>query len=239
MEIKETGTAKKNRVLNMLLYGQPGVGKTTFASYAKNPLIADLERGLTSIVDRNIQYVSVDSVQSFEMAKKIAIEKKYDTFVVDSLTRFCDIAMKDILKKNKKTKPMIADWGELANVVKSMVWDLQSEDISTIFIAHEKITDEDGISRRTPALSGQLSQVIAGVVDVVGYMFAYKDDNIYLGLNPRSEYVAKHRAPFGNKIEKPQKIEISKETDDLSFSFENLKDVVFGEETCELKAQAL
>ena len=144
MEIKETGTAKKNRVLNMLLYGQPGVGKTTFASYAKNPLIADLERGLTSIVDRNIQYVSVDSVQSFEMAKKIAIEKKYDTFVVDSLTRFCDIAMKDILKKNKKTKPMIADWGELANVVKSMVWDLQSEDISTIFIAHEKITDEDG-----------------------------------------------------------------------------------------------
>ena len=126
-----------------------------------------------------------------------------ETLVLDSLTRFSELMMDDVLAKERRTKPLWADNGTVIAKIKKIIWDMQGHKINTIFTALEKeITDvAGGIIGIRPALLGQLVQAVPAILDVVGYMYIGRGGTRMLSVNPSSKWYAKHRTIRTNHIE--------------------------------------
>lgn len=234
IQIKKASEIARERTLNMLVYGEPGSGKTTFCASSKNPLYIDIEGGTIGISNKDIDVVRAKTVAEVKEAVQYAINNGYDTVCFDSLTRYAEMLIDDIIKEDKKSKAQIQHWGELVNQIKKMIWYLQQAEISSIFVCLEKEVDDDGMVIKRPSLNGQLTQSIPGIVDVVGYLHTNQQGGVLLGLNPTSKYYAKHRAPLQHKIKEVVNVTFDDATGELGFTFEDLKDRIYGKETsCE------
>lgn len=203
--------------LNMLIYGAPGIGKTTFLGSAPKPFIIYFEGGIFPLNNENVDMIRASTYQDFIDGVKYAIDNKYKTLCIDSLTRYSDILMEEILKKENKEKPQIQNWGELLDRIKKMCWHLQKLEINTIFTCHESESDDEGITTKRPQLNGKLVQVVPGIMDVVGYMYVTPKKERLLSVNPTVRWYAKHRAPLENKI-----------MEDLKPDFKLLLDKILG-----------
>lgn len=192
-------------VLNMLVYGQPGAGKTTFAATAPKPLIIDIEGGCISIMDTEADIIQAKTIDDIRESINLAVEKGYKTVVIDSLTRYSDVLMAEILENDDKSngQPKIANWGELIQRIKKMTWFLQDKNINVIFTAHEKEATEEDSTIKRPNLPGQLASVIPGIVDATGYLAINNNGERELNLIPTSKYYAKVRTTVSNRITGP------------------------------------
>lgn len=199
-QLIKANEVKEKSTLNVLLYGAPGVGKTTFAATTPKPMILNLEHGEKSIMDKDIDLANCETVNDIRDAVSHAINNGYKTLVFDSLTRYCEMLMDEIVKEDSKKKPQIQHWGELNNRIKKMIWSLHKKDINTVLIAHVKEFEEEGFLVKRPALNGGLMQAISGIVDVVGYLYVTEKGDRFLSINPTSTSYAKHRTIKSNRI---------------------------------------
>lgn len=216
--IYKASDIKKNPLINMLIYGGPGVGKTTFAATANKTLIFNFESGLNSISDCDVDVVDLPKLDNFSEALKIATSGDYETIVFDSLTRYSELKMDQILSADHKLKPQIQHWGELVTKIKQLIWALQGKNLNTIFICLEKEVEQDGKLIKRPSLTGQLAQSIPAIVDVCGYLYVSEDGTRRLSINPTSRWYAKHRCPLKNKID-----------EDIEPDFNGLKSRIFAD----------
>lgn len=147
----------------ILIYGVPGVGKSTLASHAPNPVFINLENGLERIgVDRTPH---LTSWHDFFEAMKWAKESDYDTICIDTMSALEDLLILEILKEVNKGKDKefhattINDkeafpYGAGGMVLKSkwafvvnMIQKLQKVGKNVVCIAHESVqryTNPDG-----------------------------------------------------------------------------------------------
>ena len=217
MQVINTKDLKRNLTINVIIYGAPGIGKTTFCATAPKPLIIDLEGGSLSIADRNVDLVQVTNINDVQESVNFALKNGYKTIVFDSLTRYAEVLMDDILAKNNKITAQIQHWGELVTRIKKMMWVLQAQNINTIFTCLEKETDEGDQLIKRPSLNGQLVQAIPAIVDVTGYLYATQTSERLLSINPTDKWYAKHRTILANKID-----------EDLIPDFRILSERIFG-----------
>jgi len=194
LKIIKSSELKRTITVNMLVYGPPGVGKTTFASTAPKPLIVDLENGSLALVGKDVDIAQVDTLQDAREAIKYALEHGYQTVVIDSITRYAELLMDEILRENKRETARIQDWGEVVKRIKKLIWHLQSKNINTIFVALEtEEKDEETLVKR-PAVPGQLKVAIPAIVDIVGYMRVLKDGSRVVSVKPTAKWYAKDRS---------------------------------------------
>ena len=74
---------KQKRPFYAILYGQPGVGKTTLASLIPNSVFLDLEKG-TSFLD--VARLQPEGTISEALEELFDDKDKYSTLIIDSLT---------------------------------------------------------------------------------------------------------------------------------------------------------
>ena len=183
--------------LNILVYGDPGVGKTWLAGTAADDprtspvLYLDCEGGVTTIRHRrDIETVRVRSIpQLEEIYNKLyyAIDSRtgkipYGTVIVDPITELADLDMRTIMKETHAAKPETTDidvpspreWGKNRNHIRLIVRGLRDLPCHTILIAHAG-KDQDSstppIISYYPGFSGKLKVEISGFMDVVGYYY--------------------------------------------------------------------
>ena len=194
LKILKASEIQRQLTVNMLIYGPPGVGKTTFASTAPKPLIIDLENGSLALLGREVDIAQVDTLADAREAIKYALENGYQTVVIDSITRYAELLLDEILKENKRDTARIQDWGEVVKRIKKLIWTLQGKNINTIFIALEtEEKDEESLLKR-PAVPGQLKVAIPAIVDIVGYMRVLKDGSRVVSVKPSAKWYAKDRS---------------------------------------------
>jgi len=99
---------------HILLYGKPGIGKTTFASKLKNALFFDTQRGTKFL---KVSRVTVsnwnnfrDWVKKLEKSKKL--RDKYDIFVVDVIDDLSLMCLDFVCNKRKIDHPSDEEWGK-------------------------------------------------------------------------------------------------------------------------------
>jgi len=189
-------------ILNMIIYGPPGIGKTTFGSTAPKPLIIDMEGGILSISDSNVDIAQVSTRDEISEAIIYGIKNGYKTLVFDSLTHYSEILMDDILKKDRKSRPQIQHWGTLIDTIKKTVWRLQAKKINTIFICLEKEDKDDDQILKRPDLPGSLKAAVPAIVDIVGYMRVSHKNKRMLSVVPTDKWYAKDRSgKLGAEVE--------------------------------------
>lgn len=198
LEIVKAGELKAENTINVLIYGAPGVGKTFFSSTAPNPLIISVESGDMTINDSSIKATisrNCNTVEKVRESVQYAIENKFKTIVIDSLTRYTEIFLDETIINSGRQKATWEDYGAVSKHIQKMVWALQGKDINTVFICHEKDSEEaNGLVKR-PSLQGKLAQSVPGICDVVAYLQSTANGERQISVNANPLWYAKHRVP--------------------------------------------
>jgi AAA domain len=175
--------------INLLVYGDPGVGKTRLAgSSVLVPdmcpvLLLDFEGGTLSLAG-DYREVDVVRLQSWERVDRLYGQlydkNPYKTIVIDSLSEVQKFSMAEIMtavvKKDSERDPDIAslrEWGKNSEQVRRLVRALRDLPCNTVFTAlvSEDRDERTGTYKLKPLLPGKLKGEVAGYVDIVVYMY--------------------------------------------------------------------
>ncbi len=202
----------------MMVYGEGGVGKSTFASTSDKPLLADCENGTKYFGLRGIK-MPVALIEKWQdMNKEFLAEARkdqYETIIIDPIGELMDKIksyMINVLRDNKLVQrdgsPTAAGWGWMKTTFKDYLKILRDCGKNILLIAHiEEKTDEGRIVKR-PKIETKIANDIRDMVDVVGYMTNIKDESgqekRIIIVDPGSDrYVAKDRTGQLGKIIEP------------------------------------
>lgn len=176
-----------------LLYGEPGMGKTfslrSLPKSALPALLIDLDRGATSVLggfdkgellgfipDRFAKSGRKEAPAAYDQVKdklqEIYNDDTIKTVVIDSFTELYQNIMDHVMHKNNKaldSAPTQPDYGMAMRFCIKFVEALSELDRHIVVICHEAnhTNDVTGITKVTPALTGQLASKIPGYFDNV------------------------------------------------------------------------
>lgn len=116
MQIQYTNQLDLSNGVKCLLYGTSGIGKTSQLATAPRPFIFNAEKGLLSLQQFKIPYVTVSTFKELDDAFAWAVKsneaRNYDTFGLDSLSEIAEVINAFERKKNpdaRKWSPAAQD----------------------------------------------------------------------------------------------------------------------------------
>lgn len=178
LKITTLKNAKKDAALVFIVYGDPGVGKTSLINTMPDPILIDLERGFTTL-EKDVEIAVCDTLDDVRSAIKHAIKTGKKSIVIDSIARLLDVMANDILEKNKLQKLRIQDYGTIAKSIKDLFWNLKVKNkinvLATGYPVEENSDGDDSQTYIRLAVSPKsLRSALPGVCDLLGYMFVDK-----------------------------------------------------------------
>lgn len=193
--------------INLIVAGLPGVGKTTLACSAPNPLIIDVDNGMKRVKYEHRQ----DSmfVKTYEqLLDDLKDAKGYKTIVCDTTGALVDL-LKDWAMRNYpsacKKGGGVSQQGY--GVVKSEYLRLSSElrkthNVVNIFHSTKK-ADKDGNLIYDIMCEGAARELVWQPADLGGFVQII-DGKRYIGFTPQAEYSAKSSYGIKGMIEIPE-----------------------------------
>lgn len=168
--------------LNFLLYGPPGVGKTTTAASAPGPILwintegpgamtyARRAHGHDKILELEWEG-SQTLIDALQFVREN--ETKISTLVIDSVGELHKALLDELIAGHPTmTRPTLPQFGEVNTKIERFCRVLRDMKVSLVLVCHEQLsTDEQtGNMMRMPLTGGrQLPTILCAMVDVVGY----------------------------------------------------------------------
>ena len=175
---------ERNKTANILVYGSPGVGKTTFAATAPRPILwLEAEGGTNSIADpKGIDIVRMSGLESYREVLKYLHSKDghYKTVVIDSISETAAAILSEIMREVSKQDmtrdefaPQFSEWGKLTGVMRAILRSYRDLDTNVIFTALTR-EDKDDLTGRTsvkPKLTPALAEDVLSFMDAGIYLY--------------------------------------------------------------------
>lgn len=193
-----------------LIYGQPGIGKTTFAISSPSPIVFDFDRGYNRIDPMHaigVEYrlnTDYKGLLSFLDSNEVEL---YETIVIDTLGRLLDSMTVYICKSNPRVEKVgggltLQGFGVLKNEFESLTRKIMSLGKNVVFVDHEAESKHEDVTVKRP--SSQASRVNELVKDMslVGYMEA-RGTRRTISFSPTEKHYAKNSAFLEPSIEIP------------------------------------
>jgi phage nucleotide-binding protein len=188
--------------INLLCYGEPGVGKTLLASTAEDhqdtgPVLhLDIEGGLVTVRKRkNYQAVRVRSIAEIikihDSIEQLSAkgECPWRTVVLDNISELQKLDMRTVMEEAKKTArdpdkvdldvPSQREWGKSGERMRRIIRAFRDLPVHTIAIAWmgSEHDDSTGVVSYYPLLPGKLRGEVPGYFDIVGRLTAVTKNN--------------------------------------------------------------
>lgn len=207
-----------NKSVKVLVYGEPGVGKTTFAASAPSPLFIDADRGVLSLIGRDgSASIKVLVPSSFDELLDLVFELRagklpeVKTLVLDTITELQNRTMDENLKiaveesKGRRNPylPQLQDYGLNGQMLRRITIALSELDRHLIILAHEKEDKDDDRLFVRPAVTPKLAETLVGMMDVIGYMTLEADGSRKLQVQPTRRVWAKSRLQLPASLTNP------------------------------------
>jgi phage nucleotide-binding protein len=192
--------------LKGLIYGQPGIGKTSLALSAPKPLLIDFDNGLRRVAKQyQTDSVQIESYQNLlDILTKEDISS-YETIVIDTLGKMIDRIADWLAVSNPKVKQAdgqlsMKGWGNVKAEFQRLLKLLESKNKSVIFIAHEKEEKVGDEVMKRPDVAGSSGKDIVKELDFMGYM-SMKGGKRTIDLAPNEAYYAKNSLGLDSFLE--------------------------------------
>ena len=205
------------KALKMLIYGGPGVGKTTLAGTISEPvLVISAEAGLLSLSDKNIDVIDItldDDGKLIPKERRLArlgevmqfvqteeSKAKYKWLFIDSLTEISQNLVENLQLVYPDAKDGIKLWGDYAKKSRSLVKSFRDlPHYNVVFTALEaEDKDENGRRYIRVDMSGKIGKQLPAFFDEVFRMHLIEDINgnaiRILTTAPMENVVAKDRS---------------------------------------------
>jgi len=208
MKITKSTDPQNKPPIIMLVYGQGGVGKTTFGATSPKPLLLDCENGskyfgLRGIELDVVQIKRFDDVRDKELITLIESSNDYESIIIDPIGELMEKLIESI--KNSGNKKFVqydgsltmSGWGEAKDRMRRFMKFLRDSGKNILLIAHiEEKMDEERMIKR-PMIATKISEELVNLVDIVGFMTVVQKDNEdkrVIMVDPSSDkYTAKDR----------------------------------------------
>ena len=201
--IKPTDVIQIKR-LTTVIFGPPGVGKTSFAQTAEAPITLDFDEGIHRAFNRQTS-IRLTSWADIEAADAECKKPEYKTIVVDTAGRLLELMVQQLILEsakngNKLGGLSISGYGVLAtrfllwsNSVKALGKDI-------IMIAHEK-EEKDGDDRIfRPEMVGKSYSELCKQADQIGYLSIDRAGVRTINFKPSDRATGKDSAGLGQRV---------------------------------------
>ena len=193
--IQETDIIPVENV-NILLYGTPGIGKTSIACSSERPILCDFDRGAHRSEFRSEAW-RFDTWQDFAMLGEKELGP-YKTIILDTTGRALDLLTQHLFIENPKFKTAsgtltLQGWGALKATFGAKMAQLRLLGKDILMLAHDKETSKDEITGFRADIQGGTYAEIFKLADSVAYFGAGGEKNRgLLDFDPKPEHSGKN-----------------------------------------------
>lgn len=188
------------------IYGDVGVGKTTFTSYAPNPLLVDAEGGRASVAKtpnspKILEPENLSDLGDIYIWLK-ANQDKFDSVIIDTLSEVEKWAVEESLRNAVKKDPTkskdlatMINYKEGSTRTSRIARMFRGLDMYVFFLLHER-SDKDentGAIKLGPKLMPSVMSDLNGFTDFIFYVDIDNDGNRVIRTSPSRKIRAKHR----------------------------------------------
>lgn len=197
----------ENEKLCMIIYGLPGVGKTTLAASAPKPIVIDCDRGMKRV---NPEYrCDISNVSSYkDLLEDIkSLGNEYETIVIDTGGSLIEL-MKEWAMDTEPTATKKNGGFSLPGYgfVKSEFLRLSAElrkKYNTIFIFHAAKEKQEEEFFYDLIVEGAAKTLVWQPADLGAYFFI-QNGKRYMGFSPTANYSAKSAYGISGIVEVPE-----------------------------------
>lgn len=182
----------------LLIYGQPGRGKTSLGQTADVPLTLDFDNGIHRSAFRKDAVLVDDWTEVATMTRDEL--QGYRTVVVDTVGRCLDKITAHLIRTNPKLAQSsgaltLQGYGELKATFMNWCKMLKEMGVDVVLLAHdaEDKQGDDIITR--PDVQGGSKQEVVKVADAVGYLYQTRQGTI-LDFNATDKWIGKNCGAF-------------------------------------------
>lgn len=225
-----TNTKSLNQTgLKFLIFGEPGVGKTTLAkTVEEKTLIISAESGLLSLAGSDIDVLDLSTddkgvslpkekrlfrlAEAYKYLNEVETQKKYSWVFLDSLTEIFQNLVEQLQTEYPDSKDTIKMWGEYNKRGRSLIKsfrDLPHYNVCFTALAKED-KDENGKRFIRVDVNGGIAHQMPAFFDLVFYYYIAPDGSRKLLTGKQDNVVAKDRSGKLDKMEDPNLDAISK-----------------------------
>lgn len=195
--------------ISALLYGSPGVSKTTTACSAPNAVLFDYDGGVTRI--HGAHQVPTLQVTSWEQTQDALEEIKNDpaiqSIVVDTVGKMLNFMDEYIKRTNPKMKKYdgslsLQGYGIRKQMFVNFIKQATMMGKNVIFVAHDKEDKRGDDTVVRPEIGGSSAADLMKELDLVGYMEMIGNQRT-IAFDPCEKYYAKNTCGMPGKITIP------------------------------------
>lgn len=206
--IKKPNELEVKNTLSVLIYGQPGLGKTTLALSSPHPLLLDFDGGVHRVnAAHRVDTVQITKWEEVDEVLKSDEVAGYATIVIDTAGKMLSFMDKYILQNNPKMRKAdgtlsLQGYGVRKQMFINFVAQVSLMGKSVVFVAHER-EDKNGDEKYIrPEIGGSSAGDLIKELDLVGYMEAIGKDRT-ISFDPCEKFYGKNTCNLPSRMKIP------------------------------------
>jgi len=190
--IKPKDLISKN--LKILIYSPSGMGKTYIAGSVDNAVILDLEKGSASVKNKNIDVIPINDASEFKKAIEWVKTQKYETVVIDSITRYSEMLFVALSKIYPDKRDSMKLWSDFDIYSRQRVEDILGIDKNIIVTALEEQVNDGGILKKHPMYkANKFKMMLPSYFDMVIHLVKDNEGHRFIISEPTEDAIGKNR----------------------------------------------